>query len=606
MPSKSLASTLHCFGRSRKRNKSGAARSYSLRETGAWRNRPYGCKSLEEALKHYDAMDINLPGGDVCRRNIALTVIGIKKRQAEWARIPEWCYPHEHPLRTGRPGKMYHKSDIIGPIVDAMQRMEERVADYDVFGVLEAAPKKRKVSIAVVGELVPDMSLDAHRMRRASEVEELKARGGVPMPRWKCESCGNTDEKSQVVCNEATVCPCGIVVCMGSIVSTHREKLGASEAEDKTQHADRPHEDKTDKYDRPPQTTEERRAARRCSGKISNIGGRSKGSGRLCNVQRISEQMAAKETDTHQTLDQRQILKLQRILEETERMFIQLSPVDHAVKRAVRRAVDVIWNDCAVHSGCCSNAGCELRLADRSAFIIAAAVFEITIDRLITRELEPDQISHEHVVDLQTRMQRSAAFNNSASLTQMATAKVMIRLMQEPEFDACVQCQQCTPVPATPRDRASGKKLASIRTTTRCESFSFRENSPPPSENLQFRDALSKVFLAHKCELPTAVRDGAMKAMQSAGFVSGCKGIEVLKPYSITCVAFCALVAIARVQSDQSTSFSAPPAPLNVALAGKLGLDLAHAEEAIQVIKGMVPSDAASEASDRGDDDIFS
>lgn len=596
MPSERLQLAIANFGRARKRKQS-CARTYTAEENSAWSNRPRGCFSLDEAIKLWRARDVNMSDGDVRKRDAMLTVAEMKKHRAAWDLIPERCYPHEHPLRTGRPGVLYHKSDYVGPILDAMMCMHEKLnANGDVFNVLER-PAKKKRGHKQVGEIRPDSSMAASLERR---------RVAFKRPAWACFGCGNTDVKSQVVMKEATSCPCGVVVMVGSVVNTHREKLGASEEDDKTQHADKPYESKTDKYDRPPQTTEERRVQRRCAGKITNVGSRAKGLGRLCDVQRISEQLAQKDVDARADLDQRQILKLQRILEETERMFSQLAPVDHAVKRTVRRAVDVVWTDSVKHGHACqSNPGCELRLADRSAFIIAAAVFEITIDRIITREIEPDQLDHEHVVDLQMRMQRSAAFNNNSSLTQMATAKVMIRLMQEAGFDPRVECQLCQPMPAVSRDRSSGKKLAPIRAPPRVQSFSFGENSPPPSENVQFRDALTKVFLAHKCELPVAVRDGALRAIQSPGFMDTCKGMDILKPYSISCVAFCALVAISRVQSEASSSFASLPPPLNVALAGKLGLDLVHAEQAIESIRGLVPSDAASEASDHGDDDLF-
>jgi hypothetical protein len=128
---------------------------------------------------------------------------------------------------------------------------------------------------------------------------------------------------------------------------------------------------------------------------------------------------------------------------------------------------------------------------------------------------------------------------------------------------------------------------------------------------VQLRDAVSTVFLAHRSELPVAVRDGAQRAVQSAGFLEACRGLADLRNSSLQCMAFCILNAVRREQAAQEPgpSFAATSSvdcDFNVGIAMKLNLDLAIAEESIQFIRGIVPTDATSEASHGDDDDLFS
>ena len=295
-------------------------------------------------------------------------------------------------------------------------------------------------------------------------------------------------------------------------------------------------------------------------------------------------------------------------------MFKKLKPIDHQVQKEVRRTAHELYKIGARHAHACERVSCcELRLVDRSPFIIASSVFSHTVDSILSPGggTELAGVDREHIVDLQMRLQRSVEFTNSASLAQMATAKAMITLMKEEGFDACRPC--APPAAAAPpvREAKTTPSMRGVR-LTRVDSDLGRQlgGTPgsPMGDQLPLRNALATVFLAHKSELPTSVRDGAVRALRAPGFVVSCRGLECLKNASLNTVAFCVLNAVAREQADTvgpSFANGAQAGMLNVPVAHKLNLDLVVAEEAITAIRHFVPTDAASEASAPPEDDLF-
>lgn len=580
-------------------------------ESEAWSHRPYLFKgSLADAVRlHKEYAD---PDAEVMqwRRQIAGEM---KRRASAYESTPAYCYPHEHPLRCGRPGQSYWKHDFVTPICDSLTRMVEGNAIDDAFGIFEPPAKKKRASLL-------DEAEEAHR----KEAEKRREPGanfvaGPPPPTWTCPCCANTDVRLQVQLKDALVCKCGYVVHLGGVmVATHREKLGAEESEDKTQHADRVREQTFSKYDRPALTLDERRKERRYAGKISNIGGRVKGLGRMCDAQRISEQTAAKENHQTEVDAGRALTRIEenrgfKIVAHCDDMFQSLAPVDRAVQRTVRKEVDKVWTMAVLHGRKCKRPDCcEVRMLERNRGIIGGAIFDLTLERLIHGDIEFDGSTRQHFIDIQTRMQRSPAFNNASCITQMSTVKAMINVMQSDDFDVN---QPCSPAPGPVelvRSPRQGKPpLIKVPFGRNDSSVSCGAGSPPPNEVVQLRDTVSKVFLAHQSELPVSVRDGAYRALQSPGFVDGIKAVDSLKPYSMQCIAFCVLNAVWRAQQADDAARRVSLANvhhcvLNVGIATSLALDLAVAEEAVASIRELVPVDATSEASACADDDLFS
>ena len=592
-------------------------REYSSHEKTVWTNRPLTCHCFAAAVEHHHQQD---PERQQQRDEIDF-LKGNAKRRRGWETIPEWCHREEHPLFTGRPGRLYHKSDCITPIVDSMQRMVDCKGGSDalnLFTDVDAQNKKRRKQDAYD-------ETDAEASEKARRERERVAREVGTAINWVCACCGNTDIKTQVQHKDALLCPCGFVVRLGSVVSTHREKLGAEEGEDKTQHADKPREQRVhwSDTDYVPSVVD-RRNERKFASQVAKIGGRVKGLGRLCDAQRVTESAAAKEQLADDVrngfkLTPKDETKGWNIIAQINELSRQLAPIDHEVKRTLRCDANGVWSNAVRHCRSCTRTDCcELRLIERTPAIIAASVFETTIERLLHDESNDVRVSRQHLLDIQLRMQRSSTFTNTPAITQMNTAKAMIHILQAPDFDPSMVC-----APTLPKSSASCSLAAAEATKGRTplssrmpfarndSSISADGASPTPTDAVLMRDAVSTVFLAHRSELPVAVRDGAMRALQSPGFVKAVNEIESLRPYSIQCYAFCILNAVHREQksAEPGPSFattSEPDRAFDVGIAIKLNFDLAIAEESIVRIRALVPTDAASEASTGEDDDLFS
>lgn len=536
------------------------------------------------------------------------------------AALPELVYAHEHPLRVGYPGKLYKKYDCVTPICDAMSMLRERMNCRDALEIFDAAPKKARRARGVTFA-----DEEAAAQRAAAERNELRIaeQSGAPRrppPLWKCKNpeCGNTDMGSQLHDSEGAVCPkCGVCVQGSLMVATTRERLGATEEDDKTTRADRGRKP-VDPLESMAKSAKDKASERRVDAILTNVGSRKGLGGGIGDAQRIIERERARENRASALeaagLTPREEIKRTGILAEVA-MLCKRLVIDRPVQRAIDWAVVRLYGLAVRHAHACTSRGCcELRLVDRNKEIIARSVVEATVESILDGSLTlTDPIERERVVDLGMRMERSAEFSNPASRTQVKTARAMIALMNSPEFDAQEVCVACAPVKERPARASALPCLAHPQSLRRCDSsMSQGEDSPTnqPTEDadrLSFRKAIETVFVAHKSDLPISVRDGALRALQSPGFIAGCKGAAALRDASTQAMAFCVVNAVARAQADTTgPTFAGPSAcELNVAIAHKLRLDLAVAEEAIREIRALVPEDAASEASGPRDDDLF-
>lgn len=219
-------------------------RTFTARENHAWRTRPYGCHSFEEAMRIYEEKQRfdNLPPNSFLRLEA--------HKPASF--YPEWCYRGEHPLKTGRKRVLYHRSDYITPIIDSMTDLYDTGAD--VFGISIMLSRQRKRQKAQDQQAKLQSSVNANEL------------GNV-----LCTECGNQSTSKMITTKEGLVCNCG-VVCGRNFVSANRQKLGALQEDDKTVVADAPQQHGRDQYDFGPQTTEEARKSRLALGKTGSGG----------------------------------------------------------------------------------------------------------------------------------------------------------------------------------------------------------------------------------------------------------------------------------------------------------------------------------------------
>tara|TARA_B110000902_G_scaffold95773_1_gene113312 strand:+ start:4051 stop:5868 length:1818 start_codon:yes stop_codon:yes gene_type:complete len=586
----------------------------------AWRHYPYdemikpgAC--LTHAMRLYRLANRVESAADAEARRASEAAQHRKRRIATVEALPDWCYKHEHPMRCGRPGKLYHRNDGVTPLCDALTMMCEKIrrnagAD-DAFGLFDEQPRAKR-----------RRKHDGWDEREAAEeraVEEMAAvrSGSAKQPaQWQCENkrCNSRDRKALIQSDDGLCCPCGTFVRGSLNISSETEwRCHADDDRGKNEQKKRADVSRPAKscaqreIDGESISGKERAKIRGADAKQTSVGGYGH-----TDAQRIVEQDRARERRKESDLLPREEIKRSRIVEELNKMFKRLKPIDHEVQKKVRTAAHELWLQAVQHSNVCERASCcELRLVDRSPMTIASSVFSHTIDGILAGEITIASVEHEHIVDVQMRMQRSDWFSNSSSLAQMATAKSMISLMQTPGFDSCKPCAPlANPTPPLAIPAEARRHGARGNRFQRCDSdFALGAGeSSPAADQLPLRNALGTVFLAHKSTMPASVRDGATRALRAPGFVASCKELPCLRKASLQAMAFCVLNAVAREQADAvgpSFANGSLAESVDVSIAHKLSLDLAVAEEAIAAIRHFVPVDAASEASTPQDDDLF-
>jgi len=242
----------------RKRNRPNSVRvQLSAEECKAWRHRPYGCSSVSVAVDIYKAKLIfgNLGEDSFLRLREHRSIDS----------YPEWCFRHEHPVKTGRKRVLYHRSDVVGPIADAMEMFASRMGS-DVFGLSNLLNKQRKRQRA-----------EREQLPEARVVVAAGPASRIVYP-FSCLECGNHDYSILKKTKEGMVCQCG-AVSGPIVVAANRQKLGALQEDDKTLVADATRPSQSDRYDGPPKNSSETRASilKRAKSNSSGLGLSSRG-----------------------------------------------------------------------------------------------------------------------------------------------------------------------------------------------------------------------------------------------------------------------------------------------------------------------------------------
>lgn len=592
----------HFYPPSMVRRSQNVSRSYSSEETNAWAQRPHGCSDLGTAKLLYEEKQ------HPANRKLFAP---LQTKGIQHTTYPEWCYKHEHPLKTGRKGVLYHRMDFIGPIVDSMRELSTS-ASSDAFGLSSYISSKRRKTKRVE---LPSIEAPSDGAKKPSKVRF-----------WTCRGCGTSDRSLLTLDREGYTCSCG-AWCGTEVVRSNRQKLGASEEDDKTITSDGVFKSKTDRYDRSPKTAQEARAERLGRGKASGgLGGKRVGRhmGRLCDAQAATEREAARsivdaEVAAGIAIQPRERVKQRAVLTYVEDLLSMLHPVDHEVKRAARITADYTYVTAVQHCGQCpESTACEYRLADRNAAAIAQAVVEYTVTRLVNKQDPDKRFDMQRLQDLQTRMQRSPCLVGKTSVSQIAASKLTVVAINQPTFDYNTVCQPCnTELSEMPKLQGPSlvsslegcKRAASLRPiNSPCfqRSLSLVSTgtaSPTPSTQIKIRNAVNAMFVAHRTELTVAVRDGALRAIQTPGFVAAYESDDKIKSLNDNQLAFCLLNAIAIDQAEAS-SFSRLIRP-NAGIAERLALGLLDADDAIANLRASIPADAASDQSEREAEDLF-
>tara|TARA_Y100000591_G_scaffold331378_1_gene365110 strand:- start:1818 stop:3305 length:1488 start_codon:yes stop_codon:yes gene_type:complete len=445
--------------------------------------------------------------------------------------------------------------------------------------------------------------------------------GGATVPiGWKCSGCGNTDECSRIQQSDALVCPCGAVVRAGGAqIATHRERLGATEDDDKTQHADRVVAQRQDRFDHAPPSKEERKAQHRRECCVSSVpmGKRVlSGQRRLYTAHTQVVKAAVREERSRASLTPRDELKFYKILYAIEDLFRAFAPIHHSIKRAVRIATDVVWKRAAEHGTVCSGARCDISLKERTPYIIAQSMFEHTIESIVDGHARVDGVDRAHVLELQNRMHRNAQFNNVCARTQATSTKAQIHLIYSDAFNPKVACL------ATPHQLGgSSSSLDSLDNCNARNNYYYGTNTRPSrvrderhnpllqrvdssassfndalgsSRTVEMRDSITKVFAALNMHLKTDVKRGALQCIQTPGVMATLHAMQTSTTGSVHKLTYCLLYAIAYELDEASSQLqhvdcSMHCISLNAQLAHKLKLSLTRAKEIIAALRTSIP-----------------
>jgi len=537
-------------------------------EVEAWQNRPLACSNLQDAVRIYRTKQST--------EELQLTSWPsvFKQKRAH----SEWCYRHEHPLKTGRKGVLYNRYDYLNPIIDSMRDMHE-CASGDIFGLFITNKRKRAKREDVVF-----FNNGGHvSSKEPGSVAPVVSNAVAHV--FTCRGCESHNIGDLVLDHEGYTCSqCGVWAGV-KIVAGNRQRLGALEEDDKTITSDRPWEANKDRYDKGPETAAEARASRNSRGKAAGLGGKRAGQhmGRLCDVQTMMEREAAKsiveaEVAAGIALLPRDRVKQRSVLTHVEELFKILHPIEHEVKRAVRISADSTYILAVQHARYCRRRDfCEVRLAERNASAIAQAIFEYTIERLCKDKDENHRVAFEikRLRDLRERMSRSLSFTSRTSATQIASSKMMVEMLNSQDFDFKKPCEKCETLSDDRGSIFEDKCLPSKSSTSLCmpRSISLCSNgqtSPFPSKQIALRNAIGTLFIAHRTELTVAVRDAALRAIQTDAFTKACKSEQVILSLKDNQLAFCLLNAVAMEQATTSASSFSNPVRLNAGIADKV------------------------------------
>lgn len=389
---------------------------WTVHQATVWSSRPYGCNSYEKAEQYAKERAREAISG---AHRLATDELGL----GHDTRV----YAHLHPLKVGLPNKMYCVHDYVTPITDSLTQLRQSRDTCDFFGFLAST----KPAAMEAASSPPSSSV------WTSPVTEQPV--AAPTRGWRCPNpaCDNRSRDKLQSCREGTTCTvCGVVVS-GNTVATHRERLGASEDDDNTIHADVPYAAKTDAYDRPPMSANEHKAAKRSAIQLTTLPGkRLKGTGRMCDAARKVVDMVVREHAVHEALNDTQIVKLRRILEDLEVHFESFRPMPLPIQREIRYAATAIWTSACKHADCCEyGSDCQIRLTSYTHKVLAVGIFQSVVQRIRDNVGAYNQIDSAMVANVCERMQRSPIFAAHQAHVQMSTLMTTIRIYEDLDFN---------------------------------------------------------------------------------------------------------------------------------------------------------------------------
>ena len=630
----------------------------STEQRVAWRSKASNVFDLETAVEQYRQRE----AFDRLHVNSFLRLEKLKRIDE----YPEFCYRNEHPLRTGRKRKLYHRSDVITPILDVMTDMLSSETN-DVFGFSNLLEKHRKRVKAERAEL-------QHKKIYASflsSVSSVSSSVSSSSSCGACSGCGRVGSK-QTRSKEGLVCDCGLV-CGPNIVHANRQRLGASADDDATVVADAPTQRRDGKkYDAPPPSTSEARAERlrRGAALTTSATGRKRVSfGRTCDAQAYCDRARAKEIVDNEVaagvaLHPREMVRQRNVLKELEAHFSSINVDSHAIRRLVRIKTDRLYIKSVRHSHVCSNQhkNCNARICERQPICIALSCLHYEVARLsaLSNELKAEQdaasavssskyddltgVNADALQETYSRILRNTTFQSLVPTSQLVACLETIRVLDSDDFRADVECaspveepeeeeeeqaeeeQEQPPAVIAPPSAATSRSPKSIGKTPSLSSLSNLPSvlelrrtasmvsngsaSPVSSAPLEARNAVLAVFSSFRSDVPILVRDAAVAVAASREFaprLTTSDGATASKS-EMSKIAFGLILALHRISSgEKATSLHRinSMATCVSSVAARLGISASQADALIGGTHAFLEDRCASVVAGLLDDELL-
>lgn len=430
-----------------------------------------------------------------------------------------------HPINRGRraaqciglPSKLYHPSDVVGPIMDSMTLLYYKTG---------WRPRARlRKTVPLLNEVRQSMGV-----RRASAEDHLFAMGVAPEPTCQptmslCSSCHTANPRDFVPTADKShlVCKCG-VVCSAIHIAQEREKNCAKD-EDKTAHADKPYDPKTDRFDHPAKTCDELRRERERDAAGTRISNKTKQKLGLGWVQEHSAREAARLERQRQEMSPKDQTKGNHIQLALDKLFTHLEPLDNNVKRFFRMEADRAWREAVRHSQICeARSFCQMRIREKGPAVIADASLSCSLNTLLEGKKTIDGVTRAGLLVIANKLGAQQG-HKGTSCALRAVRTIVSALLSHADNDPVPPCPStvslatCKP---SPTSSISSEPPAWPTTAPASTSLVRTESSASDIESagklIRLRDDIVSVFRALGTCMPNSVRDATLRAIQDPAF----------------------------------------------------------------------------------------
>ena len=387
----------------------------------------------------------------------------------------------KHPLNTGLPGRKYYKYDLVTPILDVMDKTDDKAHGTGISQMVskyERSLERKRMKEAGID--VDNFNLIQTVDTYAINEYDSNTRFSRPKEAEKGSLCKNCGTKKGVDILKGLdgryVCKCG-AEC-GVIMGTDFKETNDTE----------------------------RSLAR---GSVS----KNESEGRLGNftlpnkAQKMAMALSMKAADkTDDCMTNVQQKKLASIIREVDGLIDKVGKVDDNVAKKIRMDAEFVFKASVRHHSKCKKRECQKMLFDRPVMCIVIESFVSTVDQLSSNGM--DGVSTQSIMSLQQRVQSSDVINARRNTSMHQTCLAMISAICNSDND--VVCPDVN-VKGEPSCLAGKSVISSTFSLAR------QDSNIQTTHLMQLRDSIRQ--FSTQCSCSSDVRDGAINAIQDDKFV---------------------------------------------------------------------------------------